>query len=137
MMWKPLKWNFCCSELTAIKGPGARIDHGSTTDLRRPGLTRGSRVSWGPGVPWFLENLRIQRVLELWNFNWLCKHIKKIRSCQDFKWLQRDSNLRHSVCKRTLNHLAKLTKWLSCVVNVYLYGAFECVFLSCNIRLLE
>ena len=30
----------------------------------------------------------------------------------------------HLVCKRTFNRLAKLAKWLSCVVNTYLYGAF-------------
>ena len=30
----------------------------------------------------------------------------------------------HLVCKRTLNHLAKLVKWLSCVVSNYLSGAF-------------
>ena len=31
----------------------------------------------------------------------------------------------HLVYKRTLNHLAKLAKWLSCVLSTYLYGAFE------------
>ena len=34
------------------------------------------------------------------------------------------------VRKRTLNHLAKWAKWLSCVVSTYLYGAFYCMFLS-------
>ena len=34
----------------------------------------------------------------------------------------------HLVRKRTLNHLAKLAKWLSCVVRAYLYGAFDCMF---------
>ena len=38
----------------------------------------------------------------------------------------------HLVCKRTLNHLAKLAKWLSCVVSTYLYDAFDCMFLSCH-----
>ena len=36
----------------------------------------------------------------------------------------------HLVRKRTLNRLAKLAKWLSCVVSIYLYGAFDCMFLS-------
>ena len=36
--------------------------------------------------------------------------------------------------KRTLNHLAKLAKWLSCVVSTYLYGAFVYMFLSCHVR---
>ena len=37
------------------------------------------------------------------------------------------------VRKRTLNHLIKLVKWLSCVVSIYLYGAFDCM-LSCHVR---
>ena len=40
----------------------------------------------------------------------------------------------HFVHKQTLNHLAKLAKWLSCVVSTYLYGAFDCMFLSCHVR---
>ena len=36
----------------------------------------------------------------------------------------------HLVCKRRLNHLPKLTKWLSCVVSTYMYSAFHCMFLS-------
>ena len=33
----------------------------------------------------------------------------------------------HLVCIWTLNHLAKLAKWSSCVVVTYLFGASECV----------
>ena len=44
-------------------------------------------------------------------------------------WSLSDSNViwtnNHLVCKRTLNHLAKLTNWLSFVVSTYLYGAFD------------
>ena len=40
----------------------------------------------------------------------------------------------HLVPKRTLNHLAQLTKWLSCAVSTYLYGAFDWIFLSCHVR---
>ena len=43
----------------------------------------------------------------------------------------------HLVHKRTLNHLAKLAKWLSCVMSTYLYGAFDCMFLSCHVRVSE
>ena len=43
----------------------------------------------------------------------------------------------HVVCERTLNQFAKLTKWLSCIVSPYLFGAFHCVFLSCNIPILK
>ena len=40
----------------------------------------------------------------------------------EHKWQQWDSNPQ-PVCKRTLNHLAKLAKWLSFVVSTYLYRA--------------
>ena len=43
----------------------------------------------------------------------------------------------HLFPKRTLNHLAKLAKWLSCAVSTYLYGAFECMLLSCHVRVWE
>ena len=43
----------------------------------------------------------------------------------------------HLVCIRTLNHLAKLAKWLGCVVSTYLYGAFDCMLLSCHVRVSE
>ena len=36
----------------------------------------------------------------------------------------------HLVRKRTLNHLPKLTRWLSCVVSTYLYVAFDCILQS-------
>ena len=36
----------------------------------------------------------------------------------------------HLVRKQTLNHLAKLAKWLSFVVSTCLYGVFDCVLLS-------
>ena len=42
-------------------------------------------------------------------------------------WSLSDSNgiqtHNHLVSKQKLNHLAKLVKWLSCVVSAYLYGA--------------
>ena len=43
----------------------------------------------------------------------------------------------HFVCKWTLNHLAKLAKWLSWVVGAYLFGAFDCVLLSCHVCISE
>ena len=46
-------------------------------------------------------------------------------------WILSDSNgiwtYNHLVCKRTLNHLAKQTKWLSGVVSTYLYRVFDCM----------
>ena len=56
-------------------------------------------------------------------------------------WALSDNNVirtqKHLVHKRTLNHLAKLAKCLSCVVSTYLYGAFDCMSLSCHIRFSE
>ena len=43
----------------------------------------------------------------------------------------------HLVRKRTFNHLDKLAKWLSCVVSTYRYGAFDCMLLSCHVRVSE
>ena len=43
----------------------------------------------------------------------------------------------HLVCKQTFNHLAKLVKWLGCVLRTYLYGAFDCMLLSCHLGVLE
>ena len=47
------------------------------------------------------------------------------------------THINHLVHKRTLNHLAKLAKWLSCVVSTYMYGAFDCMFLSCHVHALN
>ena len=52
----------------------------------------------------------------------------------DCKWTR---TLKHLVHKQILNHLAKLVKWWSCVLSTYLYGAFDCMFLSCHIHVLE
>ena len=54
-----------------------------------------------------------------------------------FNGLQEIRTLNNQVRKQPLNHLAKQAKWLSCVVSTYLFGALECVFLSCQVRLSE
>ena len=41
------------------------------------------------------------------------------------------------VPKWTFNLLAKLAQCLSCVVNTYLYGAFDYILLSCHVRVPE
>ena len=58
-----------------------------------------------------------------------CLNVKEI--------LPRSRTQNNLVLKRTLNHLAKLVKWLSCVLSTYLYGAFYCMFLSCHVRVSE
>ena len=57
-----------------------------------------------------------------------------IWSLSDCNWTRMHS---HLVCKQTLNHLAKLTKSLSWVVTTYIYGAFDCMFLSSHIPFSE
>ena len=52
-------------------------------------------------------------------------------------WSLSDSNeiqtYNHLIGNQTLNHQAKLAKWLSCVVRTYLYSAFDCMLL-CQVR---
>ena len=64
----------------------------------------------------------------------LAQSRRKIWRLSDCNWTR---NQNHLVHKRTINHLAKLAKWLSCVVSTYLYGGFDCMFLSCHIHVSE
>ena len=41
------------------------------------------------------------------------------------------------VPKQTLNNLAKLANALTRVASTFLYGAFDCMFLSCHVRVSE
>ena len=56
-------------------------------------------------------------------------------------WSLSDSNgtqtHNHFVSKQTLNHLVKLAKWLSYVVSTHLYDVFDCMLLSCHVRISE
>ena len=63
-----------------------------------------------------------------YNFSGICPN----QLFCDCNWIRTQN---HVVLKWTLNHLAKLTKWLSCVLSTYLYGAFDCMFLSCHVRI--
>ena len=60
----------------------------------------------------------------------VCLNVKEpLAGSRRHMWSLSDSNgirtHNYVVRKRTLNHLVKLAKWLSCVVSAYLYGAFE------------
>ena len=70
-------------------------------------------------------------VKELWLNGWV--FVYKLSGCR-FKSCCSNN---HLVRKRTLNHLAKLAKWLSCAVSTYLYSAFDCMLSSCQVRVLE
>ena len=62
----------------------------------------------------------------------LAQSRSKIWSWTDCNWTRTHN---HLVCKRTLKHLVKLTKWLSCVLSTCLHGPFDCMFLSCQVRI--
>ena len=72
-------------------------------------------------VAWMSRNSLLEAGAKFWNLS-------------DCNWTRTHNHLVH---KRTLNHLAKLAKWLSCVVSTYLYGAIDCMFLSCHVRVSE
>ena len=72
----------------------------------------------------------------------VCLNVKKLLAPSGHHiWSLSDSNVirthNHLFRKRTLNHLAKLAKWLSCVVITYLYGVFDYMLLSCHVRISE
>ena len=54
---------------------------------------------------------------------------REIWTLSDCNWTRSQN---HLVRKRTLNYLAKLEKWLSCVLSTYLYYAVNCMFFSCT-----
>ena len=60
----------------------------------------------------------------------LSRSRRQIWSLSGCCWTRTHHHLLH---KRTFNSFAKMVKWLSCIVNIYLYGAFDCMFLSCHV----
>ena len=62
-------------------------------------------------------------------FAWSRREIWRWSDCN---WTRTQN---HWVLKQTLNHLDKGTKWLSVVLSTYLYGAFDCMFWSCHVRI--
>ena len=61
--------------------------------------------------------------------NVLGRRRPEIWSLSDCNWTRSQN---HLVRKRTLNYLAKLEKWLTCVLSTYLYYAVNCMFFSCT-----
>ena len=84
----------------------------------------------------FLDSLRFifPFAIKSLCFIMLWPYFLTITNLSDCKWTRTHN---HLVFKRTLNHLAKLGKWLSCVLSTYLYGEFDCMFLSCHVRVSE
>ena len=62
-------------------------------------------------------------------FAWSSREIWRWSDCS---WTRTQN---HLVLIRTLNQLDKHTKWLSVVLSTYLYGAFDCMFSSCHVRI--
>ena len=62
---------------------------------------------------------------------WSRSQIWSLRACN---WTRTQN---HLVLKRTFKHLVKLAKWFSCVLSTYLYGAFDCIYSSCHVRVSE
>ena len=73
---------------------------------------------------------------------YICLNVKKllaqngryIWSLSDYNWTRTRNQL---VQKQIVSHLAKLAKWLSCVMGTYLYGSFSCMLFSCDARIWE
>ena len=59
---------------------------------------------------------------------------RKVGNLSDCTWTRTN---KHLLRKRTLNHFAKLTKWLSWVVSTFLYDVLDFMFLSCHVRVSE
>ena len=84
-------------------------------------------------------HVRVSEWIHTLKFAWMSR--KLLAWSRRHIWRLSDSNgirtHNHLVCKRKLHHLTKPAKWLSCVVSTYLYSAFDCMFLSCHVRVLE
>ena len=73
---------------------------------------------------------------------YICLKVKKLPAWNRFGiWILSDCNgtptHKPIFLRTTMNQLAKLTEWLSYVVRTYLYCAFNCMFLSCHVRVSE
>ena len=78
---------------------------------------------------------RIYTCLVVWiSRNSLIKKWGNIWRLSGCNWIRTHN---HLLCERTLIHLAKLVKWLSCALSNYLSGLFECIFLLCHVCVIE
>ena len=100
----------------------------------------------------FLKSLCLENITQRWFLNpkirgrrghWKCLIKKSFREFKVIfsqiyllKWLHLDSNPQ-TVRERTLSNLAKLAKWLNCLASTYLCDAFDCMLLSCHVRVSE
>ena len=73
---------------------------------------------------------------------YICLNLNELLACnkRDIpRWSDCNGTRTHNhlVCRRTLKQLVKVSKWFSWIVSTYLSGAFDCMFLSCLVRLSE
>ena len=90
----------------------------------------------------WLYAFMLQNVLQTKATLYSCLNVKTLfaQKRRNFRSLSDCNGIRtnnHIVYKRTLDHLVTLVKWLSCVVSTYQYGAFDCMFLPCHVRVSE
>ena len=90
-------------------------------------VTQSLVVAFQPCMEWIPIEKKTKKLLNVQKL--LAGNRRNISSLSDCN-VTRTHN--HWVHKQTLNDLAKLAKWLSCVVSTYLYGAFEFVFFWFN-----
>ena len=135
------KWNNCLSDSNEIRTHNHLVRKRTFNQPNWPN-------DWA--VLWVLI-CKMQLTLCYYYVMYVCETKSTLYSCLNAKkllaqnrrdiWSLSDCNgiwtHSHLVRKGTLNHLAKLAKWLSCVVSTYLYGAFDCMFLSCHVRVLK
>ena len=74
-------------------------------------------------------SLMLNKIVPYSTLGWPSLDYTTQASPSDCNWIRTHNHLIH---KWTLNHFAKLTKLLSCIVSTYLYGAFDWMFLSCH-----
>ena len=70
---------------------------------------------------------------------YICRNVKEIlaqnrRDIYSLSDCNETQTLDQLVPKWILSHVAKVTKWLNWVVNFFLYGAFDRIFLSCLVH---
>ena len=100
-----------------------RIDTSEGIDVNKISASMECIVYWN----WYFLDKGFQFQPDVCNG---CHNVLIISYCKEIR------THKQLLCKLTLNHLAKLTKWLSCTVSTYLCNAFKCVFLSSHIRFL-
>ena len=89
-----------------------------------------SFFGWEYVFCFFLFSHGLQELNTEYKYDQCCTHLSQSDCEYLFKCCNGTRTHNHLACKRTLNHLTILTKWLGCVVSTNLYGAFDCMFLA-------